>query len=415
MATLLLADDSPTTQKVVRLTFADEGIEVMTVEDGDTALELFNRHKPDIVLADVNIPGLNGYEVCESIRKLDGARPTPVVLLVGSFEPFDPTEAHRVGANDYLTKPFSSIRRLVATVTGLLDVPVTKDEGSSPLHEAARATAANVEPDIVSTSDIDHLYTKSLPETVEIPQPPAEKSGLGEPAMDDELIETSYAAPTPTAEAEKVEELHTAAERSPDQPQESAAYSEAQGQHAATEMAETQQPPEPFHPIIDGGDAVPEHQAAAEQPVLEQPAVENFPFEELSDETYFEPAPEIPEERTDIADVSVPAEQSDTHEAPTPWDSIVGPAERGFRFDEANLLELPVSADRADQQPTNFRPDQPGELPMDKQFSDELIEQIARATASQISEQLVREIAERVVPRVIEEMMARRSAEEVNR
>ena len=124
MPKLLLADDSPTTQKVVQLTFADEGIEVVVADDGDTAMELYAHHRPDIVLADINIPGLNGYEVCEAIRKRGDNGSTPVILLAGSFEPFDVELAHRVGANDYLTKPFASIRRLVATVTALLDIAV---------------------------------------------------------------------------------------------------------------------------------------------------------------------------------------------------------------------------------------------------------------------------------------------------
>jgi Response regulator containing CheY-like receiver, AAA-type ATPase, and DNA-binding domains len=68
---LLLADDSATIQKVVNLTFADEGIEVIGVGDGDTAMERFSEIRPDIVLADVNMPGLSGYEVCETIRRRD--------------------------------------------------------------------------------------------------------------------------------------------------------------------------------------------------------------------------------------------------------------------------------------------------------------------------------------------------------
>ncbi|HEY2866410.1 MAG TPA: response regulator [Pyrinomonadaceae bacterium] len=135
MATLLLADDSMTTQKVVSLTFADEGIEVLTAADGDTAVKLYHERQPDIVLADVNIPGLNGYEICEEIRKTSDLSTTPVVLLVGSFEPFDANEAHRVGANDYLTKPFSSIRRLVATVLAFLDDQPATEEPHAPVDE----------------------------------------------------------------------------------------------------------------------------------------------------------------------------------------------------------------------------------------------------------------------------------------
>src|ERR1041385_1041103 len=153
VATILLADDSLTTQKVVNLTFADEGIEVITADDGDMALQLFHERRPDIVLADVNMPGLNGYEVCEAIRKTNDATTTPVVLLVGSFEPFDAETAHRVGANDYLTKPFSSIRRLVATVLAFLDERPTI-ESSEVIDEIEEITVEPTisEPEVEETS-----------------------------------------------------------------------------------------------------------------------------------------------------------------------------------------------------------------------------------------------------------------------
>lgn len=122
---LLLADDSITIQKVVNLTFADEGIEVVTVGDGDAAMERMNEFKPDLIMADVNMPGLNGYQICEKIKQSDDFSKTPVILLVGSFEPFDEAEARRVGADDFLTKPFQSIRQLVNKVTELLDADKT--------------------------------------------------------------------------------------------------------------------------------------------------------------------------------------------------------------------------------------------------------------------------------------------------
>lgn len=118
---LLLADDSTTVQKVVNLTFADEGIEVVTVSDGDAAMEKFVEATPDLVMVDVNMPGTGGYKICEIIKQDDETKHIPVILLVGSFESFDEAEAKRVGADDYLTKPFQSIRHLVAKVSALLD------------------------------------------------------------------------------------------------------------------------------------------------------------------------------------------------------------------------------------------------------------------------------------------------------
>ncbi len=125
---LLLADDSITIQKVVALTFADEGVEVVLVSDGKEAIARLAEVAPDIVLADVFMPGASGYEVCEYIKHDALLKHIPVMLLVGSFEPFDEAEARRVGADDILTKPFQSIRRLIDKVGGLVSgTPATED------------------------------------------------------------------------------------------------------------------------------------------------------------------------------------------------------------------------------------------------------------------------------------------------
>ncbi len=171
---LLLADDSITIQKVVNLTFADEGIEVITFGDGDAALDGIEEIKPDIVLADVNMPGLNGYQLCELIRGNEATKSVPVVLLVGSFEPFDKDEADRVGADRYLTKPFSSIAELVATVNDLLKNGVHKSE-------------------MPDTNDIDALYEQSFVETVELPRGENLGGEFSDDGIDDEMIQTSYA------------------------------------------------------------------------------------------------------------------------------------------------------------------------------------------------------------------------------
>jgi CheY-like chemotaxis protein len=103
---ILLADDSVTIQKVVELTFMDEDFEVVAVSNGDEAVSRLADVGPDLVIADVHMPGANGYEVC---RRVKGWRPrTPVLLLVGTFEPFDSQEAERAGADSFLKKPFDS-------------------------------------------------------------------------------------------------------------------------------------------------------------------------------------------------------------------------------------------------------------------------------------------------------------------
>jgi CheY-like chemotaxis protein len=117
---ILLADDSITIQKVVNLTFADEGIDVVAVSNGEMAEKRMNEVNPDLVLADIFMPGKNGYELCETIKKNPQFKRVPVVLLVGAFEPFDQGEAKRVRADGHLTKPFES-RTLVETVRKLIN------------------------------------------------------------------------------------------------------------------------------------------------------------------------------------------------------------------------------------------------------------------------------------------------------
>ncbi len=117
---LLLADDSVTIQKVVNLTFADQGIEVMTASDGNTAMRMVSEFAPDLVMVDVNLPGLNGYEICEQIKQRHDSPSIPIILLVGSFKAFDEHRADRAGADDFLTKPFQSIGELVRKVSTLL-------------------------------------------------------------------------------------------------------------------------------------------------------------------------------------------------------------------------------------------------------------------------------------------------------
>jgi CheY-like chemotaxis protein len=118
---LLLADDSPTVRKVVEMFFGEEGYEVVAVGGGEDALrELEAGRPPDVLLADVVMPGPDGYELCERVKRDSRLGRVPVVLLVGTFEPFNEAEARRVGADTVLTKPFQSIRDLVSKVGSLL-------------------------------------------------------------------------------------------------------------------------------------------------------------------------------------------------------------------------------------------------------------------------------------------------------
>src|SRR5687768_689060 len=103
---LLLADDSVTIQRVIELTFADEDIEVTTVGDGQLAIERLDTDPPDIVLADVDMPKRDGYEVAMYVKSRPELAHIPVVLLTGAFEPIDQARAAAAGSSDVLAKPF---------------------------------------------------------------------------------------------------------------------------------------------------------------------------------------------------------------------------------------------------------------------------------------------------------------------
>src|SRR5213593_4721192 len=104
--TLLLADDSVTIQRVIELTFADEDIKVIAVSDGDQAIAQLDAAPPDIVLADIGMPGRNGYEVAQFIKQSPRLAHIPVVLLTGAFEPVDQARASEAGCDGVLAKPF---------------------------------------------------------------------------------------------------------------------------------------------------------------------------------------------------------------------------------------------------------------------------------------------------------------------
>ena len=122
--TLLLADDSVTIQKVVGITFANEDVELVTVDNGDDALVRARQIKPDLVLADIGMPGLDGYALCAAIRKDPNIGHTPVLLLTGTFETYDEERAREVGASGYISKPFEA-QALVDRVQAMLAQKVT--------------------------------------------------------------------------------------------------------------------------------------------------------------------------------------------------------------------------------------------------------------------------------------------------
>ena len=199
---LLIADDSMAIQKVVELTFLDEGMEVARAGDGNQALARLEEFSPDVVLADVFMPGRTGYQVCEAIKQHERFHHIPVMLLVGSFEPFDEAEARRVGADDVLTKPFQSIRQLVNRVGTLLGGNPGEEANTRKFSTLGLEASPQADPDVVPTAD--------LPESVEQPAGSMGHSPASvEEAESPELMSTAELELT-TADTQPLNESHRA-------------------------------------------------------------------------------------------------------------------------------------------------------------------------------------------------------------
>ena len=110
--TILVADDEPSTLKYLSLNLSARGYNVITVESGTEAMKVFRRRVVDLVMLDVNMPGMDGFEVCRQIRQISSI---PVIMLTARAREADVVEAFDQGADDYVTKPFG-VKELLARV-----------------------------------------------------------------------------------------------------------------------------------------------------------------------------------------------------------------------------------------------------------------------------------------------------------
>jgi DNA-binding response OmpR family regulator len=113
---VLIADDDADLRELIAFTLGQAGYLVVSAADGQAAVQLFEREAPDLVLLDINMPGMNGFQACEAIRRRSRV---PVMMLTVRGEEEDLVRALGLGADDYLNKPFSP-RTLLARIKALL-------------------------------------------------------------------------------------------------------------------------------------------------------------------------------------------------------------------------------------------------------------------------------------------------------
>jgi CheY-like chemotaxis protein len=195
---LLLADDSITIQKVVELVLAEEDFEIKSVSNGEDALNLLDAFKPDIVLADIEMPKINGYNLCEKIKKNPATSRVPVILLAGAFEPIDEELAREVGADDSVVKPFES-QELISKINAALTLIAAGSEQESP-DETEEVLSVEEETDIFAETgspafeDADAVDVEAIEEDLWSMESVPESAGARteEPAVEDPETEEAF-------------------------------------------------------------------------------------------------------------------------------------------------------------------------------------------------------------------------------
>ena len=113
---ILLVDDDPNIRQLVNLYLVREGFEVSMADRGDTALQAFREAQPDLILLDLMLPGMDGWQVCREVRKTSDV---PIIMLTAKDETFDKVLGLELGADDYIVKPFD-MKELVARIKAVL-------------------------------------------------------------------------------------------------------------------------------------------------------------------------------------------------------------------------------------------------------------------------------------------------------
>lgn len=114
--TIMVVDDDPNIAQLVKLYLEKEGYEVTVETRGDNAMAAFQKNPPSLMLLDVMLPGMDGWQVCRSIRQMSNI---PIIMLTAKDETFDKVLGLELGADDYITKPFEG-KELVARVKAVL-------------------------------------------------------------------------------------------------------------------------------------------------------------------------------------------------------------------------------------------------------------------------------------------------------
>lgn len=380
---ILLADDSITIQKVVELTFSDGDYEVVATNNGNKAIQRLGEVRPDIILSDIIMPEKNGYELCEYVKSHPDYRHIPVILLTGTFEPFDPDRAEKAGCDAVITKPFES-QSLIHKVEELIE----QSGSGAKAVSTAQASPAESRPMKESPS----FGASSEDETRAFPPP---------------KIDLGWSAKTP-AEPESV----TAPAASATQPAApmfaSTAFEEHGGKSAAGSASEKSSPPPLFDEPSDSGTTKAFPKMSFQD--IQRPEVDTGAFPKMD----FDDLPKSPVSSGEaFAGESVWPSSEPSRQAAPFSDEPITPDESSESLFDAGRTDTwptspapttpPVSETRGAESPSSA-----ASSDMSGKLSQEEIDQIAKRVVELMSEQVVKNIAWEVIPDLAEMIVRER-------
>jgi len=141
MDKILIVDDEPNNLDVLRNCLREAGFKVLVAENGETVLKRINYIKPDLILLDVMMPGIDGFETCRCLKKSEVTKDTPIIFITAKTESFDKVKGLEIGAVDYIAKPFQPVE-VIARVNKHLTIRTLQKELEEARHIAENANQA---------------------------------------------------------------------------------------------------------------------------------------------------------------------------------------------------------------------------------------------------------------------------------
>ncbi|MFN8475988.1 MAG: response regulator transcription factor [Anaerolineae bacterium] len=151
MAKILVVDDEPNIVELARLYLKNEGYEVLTAGDGRAALDSVRQQQPDLMLLDIMLPGMDGWEVCKQVRQFSRI---PIIMLTARGDDVDKIVGLELGADDYMVKPFNP-REMVARVKAVL----RRSDGQRPTTPTIQVGNVDLDPARREVTVADHAVS----------------------------------------------------------------------------------------------------------------------------------------------------------------------------------------------------------------------------------------------------------------